>query len=367
MGVDPHAAEFPKNTGEANSADPGRRELLVGLTAALAFPGCARLGSGDTRGTSVAGLDLVRRIQFDAPNYAHRLAWSHDGQRVALGGLLDKRLSVWDVRTGARFPAPGDQIGGTHALAYSPDGRYLAVARAPIAAAGGGQRRYTVSLWDARTGVLVRNLVETDPAEISEIEARSIAFSADSRYLAVVYGAQVAVYLLDSQGEARRQSTVEMRALTCAFRPDNATLACLQMGGSAQTALLRISDGKILDSFGGLALAQAWSLDGKLLALAREGGVALLDVVNRNVERTLSVDERVAYVTLSFSADRRWLAGMASQRLDLWNTQTWTRTGTLLARTDHGQLFQDGAYSPQMALVGLTGGNQTTIWKARNS
>ena len=362
VGVDPHAAEFPKNTGEANSADPGRRELLVGLTAALAFPGCARLGSGDTRGTSVTGLEIVRRLKFDVPNFAHYMAWSHDGQRLALGGLLDKRLSVWDVKTGDRLPAPGDQIGGTHGLAYSPDGRYLAVVRAPIAAAGGGQRRYTVSLWDAQTGGLVRNLVETDPAEISEIEARSIAFSADGHYLAVAYGTQVALYALDSSGEVRRVSAIDIRVLRCTFRPDGTSLACLQWN---RMALLTVLDGRLLDAFEGLALAVAWSPDGQLLARSREG-IEVLDPTRRQVARTLSVEERAAYVTLSFSGDGRWLAAIGYKRLDLWDTRTWAHAVTLLAQAEHGQLFQSGGFSPKLSLLAVAGGNQATIWGARD-
>lgn len=106
---------------------------------------------------------LVRRITLDVPSFAHHMAWSHDSQRLAVGGSLDKRMSVWDLRTGQRLPNPGDQIGGVHGLAYSGDGRYLAVVRAPVGAQRGGQERYTVSLWDARTAALVRNVVEPDP------------------------------------------------------------------------------------------------------------------------------------------------------------------------------------------------------------
>src|SRR6266508_643209 len=173
---------------QLQASGTSRRSLLVGLGAALGLAGCARISANPSAESRVMDLAVTRRIRFDVPNYAHRLAWSHDGQRLALGGVLDARLSVWDVNTGGRLPAPGDQAGGTHALAYSPDGRYLAVARAPVAAQGGGQERYTVSLWDARTAALVRNLVESQLTEIPRIESRFVTFSPDGRYLAVVYG-----------------------------------------------------------------------------------------------------------------------------------------------------------------------------------
>ena len=64
-------------------------------------------------------------------------------------------MSVLDVQSGRPLPAPGEQLAGVDGLAYSPDGRYLAVIRH-----GTGQKPYpaercTVSLWDARTSVRV--------------------------------------------------------------------------------------------------------------------------------------------------------------------------------------------------------------------
>jgi len=338
---------------------------LIGLGAALAVPSCTRIVSRDLGKASGTNLDLVRRIKFDVPNSASWLAWSHDGERVVLGGLLDKRLSVWDARTGARLPAPGDQIGGTEAVAYSPDGRYLAVARTPAVAEDRGPQRYTVSLWDARTAVHVQNLIESDPAEISRIEARSLAFSANGRYLAVAYGRQVAVYVLDSGSGAKRAFVIEMAALACTFRPDNATLACLRAGQSSPTVLLQVPEGRVLDSFVGPVTAEAWSSDGNLLALARDGAVALLNVATRSVERKLSAGEPVAYRKLSFSANGRWLAGVMPRRIDLWDTQTWTPAGTIVAGGEH-ERFQDGAFSLTLSRLGVTGGNQLAIWEARD-
>jgi WD40 repeat protein len=94
----------------------------------------------------------VRTIPLDAPGYANVMAWAPDSRRLAVGGLLDKRMSVWDVRTGQRLPGPTDQMGGTHGLAYSPDGLYLAVARGVVRSGPDqpmptGRDRYVVSLW----------------------------------------------------------------------------------------------------------------------------------------------------------------------------------------------------------------------------
>ena len=70
---------------------------------------------------------VVRRIAFDAPRRATAMAWSHDGKRLAVGGMLDDHVTVLDAATGGRLPGPDGHVGGVHDLAFSPDGRYLYV------------------------------------------------------------------------------------------------------------------------------------------------------------------------------------------------------------------------------------------------
>ena len=178
------------------------------------------VGRGGMAITGSVSTTILREITFDRPSrVANHMAWSADGERLAIGGALDSRMSVLDVRTGRQLPAPGEQLGGVKGLAYSPDGRYLAVIRG-----GTGQNadptapRYTVSLWDARTSALVQNVVESDRAEIGSIAAHELSFSSDSRYLVVAYLKQTAVYA------AERLATVDgsailPRASRCAFRP----------------------------------------------------------------------------------------------------------------------------------------------------
>ncbi len=356
------AADPLSDKGQPNRVS--RRSVLAGFGAALGVVGCARISANPGTESRVMELTMVRRIKFDVPNYAHRMAWSHDGHHLALGGVLDARLSVWDVNTGGRLPAPGDQTGGTHALAYSPDGRHLAVARAPVAARNGGQERYTVSLWDARTGGLVGNLVEPDQAEIPMIEARFVTFSPDGRYLAVVYGKQVALYALDAGGNARRVLVTDLRALSCTFRPDGGALVCQEIGWNPRAVLLRVPDGVVLDAFEGpLATAMALSSDGSLLARAGGERVAITNTSGQTSVRTVSIEEEAAFVQLSFSADGRWLAAMSRRRLDIWDTRTWFHSATLVAQTEHGDLFQDAAFSNGGPLLAVAGGKVATIWR----
>src|SRR5262245_6287234 len=163
-----------------------RRVLLLGAGASWTVAACGRLRAlsaepvdveprsaiggksvTDRRGAAT----LIREIDFERPQHAaNHMAWSADGNRLALGGSLDLRMSVLDVHTGNPLPPPGEQLAGVHALAYSPDGRYLAVIRA-----GTGRRadpaapRYTVSLWNADTSAARGHVIEPDTSGIDSI------------------------------------------------------------------------------------------------------------------------------------------------------------------------------------------------------
>src|SRR6266568_4104471 len=149
----------------------------------------------------------VRTIPLDAPGYANVVAWAPDSRRLAVGGLLDKRMSVWDVRTGQRLPGPADQMGGTHGLAYSPDGFYLAVARGVIRSGPdqpmpAGPERYVVSLWDGQSSAWLQNLVD-ETEEIGSFGIRAMVFSPDARHLAVSYTGGLAFYAMDGSAWRR--------------------------------------------------------------------------------------------------------------------------------------------------------------------
>src|SRR5215470_1047617 len=164
----------------------------------------SRSEGAEGHGVKVKG---VRTIKLDAPAYGTIMAWSPDSLRLAVGGPLDRRVSVWDVRTGQRVPGPGDQQGGPQALAYSSDGRYLAVARGGVRFRGDvpvptDAERYVVSLWGAQTGAWVQNLVD-ETQEIQTFGVTSIAFSPDSRYLAVCYSAGLVFYTKDGEAWKR--------------------------------------------------------------------------------------------------------------------------------------------------------------------
>jgi WD40 repeat protein/tRNA A-37 threonylcarbamoyl transferase component Bud32 len=117
------------------------------------------------------------------------VAFSPDGKLLASGGWEEQpggnpvpRAKVWDVRTGReayRIRGPGHLSGLFEAVAFSPDGRYLA-------ASNGGQ---AILLCEARTGKAVRTL---------EGGARSLSFSPDGRSLAAAGGGNLTLWDVDT-------------------------------------------------------------------------------------------------------------------------------------------------------------------------
>jgi WD40 repeat protein len=198
--------------------------------------------------------------------YLSCLAFSPDGRTLAVG--THSKIQLWDPATGqARATLPGVERMSLHSLAFSPDGRTLA-----------GTDWAAVRLWDPATNraPAILKLRLPGPTVGGSVGKGSgtLAYSPDGRWLAVAYQTSAtaeprAVAVLDAAtGEARADLKGHKAPVwALAFAPDSKTLAT-----GAEDGAVKLWDpvtGQERVTFPGPAKgvsAVAFSPDGRLLA-----------------------------------------------------------------------------------------------------
>jgi WD40 repeat protein len=268
-------------------------------------------------------------ITLEGMDDRHDISLSPDGRWVAFlrrTGPKGLNVVVTSAVTGAerlRLPVR-EWHDGYHAL-FSPDGRWLAAA--------GGSDGFNV--WRADTGELH---LHCHTGESAGDDALRVAFSADSRLLAVASGAGE-VYVLDVEArmEFRRwkiepDDTGHARAGWCAsvaFSPDGRRLACC-----THDAGLRVYDvatGACDLFFQPSAHTAEFSPDGRWIAAAGPEGVAVYDAADGHCRLTLTGHEADAIVnTCRYTADGlRLLTAAEDGTARLWDTTSGQELLTL--------------------------------------
>ncbi len=368
--------------GKGGSATT-RRSLLAGMGALLAWPQRVRAASAQGRGSGEGGerplkIKGVRRISIDAPKTATAMAWAPDSRRIAVGGALDRHIAVWDALTGKRMPGLGE-YGPVRSMAYSLDGRYLALdwgvsagppqpGRSSIGPRATG--RYSTSLWDAATGAWIQNLVD-EAREIRGLGAESLAFSPDSQYLAVAHTLETVFYAQET-GVWRRVGGLFPGGLEqIAFSPDGMNLAGAtirfhyrQPTVDAVVKLIEVPTARILGDWVtftpvGFGRARiAYRPGGREIAAGYGTQLAILDAGVGKILRTLEPDKPYDITSLSYTPDGRYLA-VAGRDMFVYDTSSWVLVAKL---TEHGQPILETAFSPDGTMLAAVAGNPITIW-----
>jgi WD40 repeat protein len=199
----------------------------------------------------------------------YSVAFSPDGSTLA--STDDNSVALWDVRGNLL----GGQANGSVAVAFSPDGRELAVGKLPGTAAGSFA---TVELYDMPAGKLVATL------RAGADDVTALAFSPDGRTLAVAVETAPGTVQMWNVASRRLSGVIatgqQNQIRSIAFSPDGALLATVSLGDAdvrlwsatrlTPVAVIQATQDQLYQVTGQWAVA--FSPDGRLLAVAGADG-----------------------------------------------------------------------------------------------
>jgi RNA polymerase sigma factor (sigma-70 family) len=314
---------------------------------------------------------LLREIRPGSSSIESRtIAFSPDGTQIALSGSQRTdgdppgyeliRLVV-DATTGKEMRRlPPTDRDGDHALAFTPDGKYL------ISLGRSGVLR--VEETSSGTELLQQKL----PGDVMA----SLAVSSDGKVVAIWSGPnRRKVYLWDWQsgGEPREVEMPRTRIRWLAFLPDGKGLAA---GGDMEPFLCEwdVATGRLRDQLAlrddvtpaGLAI----TADGKMIAVSDSanqrgknfsGGVLLLERGTGKLVRELPTPG-VQATHVIFSPDGRWLAAVGGVGVHVWD---W-RSGEEVAAgsAGHQGRIDEIATAPEGLIATASNDHTVRIWDA---
>jgi WD40 repeat protein len=272
-------------------------------------------GTWSRLGELSAGAPVIEQFSPDGGNefaesQAQAIAFSPDGRYLAAARFDDAAARIWDVATGVRV-ADLSHGGVVLGVTFSPDGRYIATS-----SADGGLR-----IWDPKTGQeLGRFTIQLgSPAFVA-------AFSPDSRYLATGgFGYATYVVTVPDATEVARFPTDDS-IQSVAWSPDGTSLAAASNDGTARIwdaisgqEIARAPIGTGLA--GAVVYAVAFSPDGTQLATASSDQIVRTWEATKPWQtRGLAHDAEV--VTVAVSSDGRYLASTAGNVAHIWDAST---------------------------------------------
>ncbi|HEU5100987.1 MAG TPA: TIR domain-containing protein [Roseiflexaceae bacterium] len=363
--IDARVSELAAQANLAADRFP-QRSLLLAAEA-------LNLSSRDGAPASPVAVDSLRaglaqiggQVLTSAAEPASTLAYSADGRYVAIGSA-NGPVRVLDTRAAEPNAAP-IALRGHEAevltLAFSPDGRHLA----------SGSADSTIRLWDLSASSAADPLILRG----QRAEVIKLAFSPDGRYLASG-GADSAVLLWDVADSAATADPIELsghegQVVAVVFSPDGRSLASGSVDGSVRIWNLQSNDPAadpiILQGNGELINAVAFSPDGRSLAAGggeQVFGVWLWDLgrASPSASRKELKGHLGTITSLLFSSQGRTLISSSRDRtVRLWNLAEANPSAKPTILRGHADEIRTTALSPDgTTLATGSGDNTVRLW-----
>jgi WD40 repeat protein len=281
------------------------------------------------------------------------VAFSPDNHTLATAST-DRTVKLWDWRKRTLLATTPTQPGPLRTVAFSPNGRTLAV--------GGGSPRtatdQTLTLWD-----VTHPATPTKTADLTghTDQIRAVAFNPDGHILASASTDQN-IILWDTQHHARLATLAANAELnSVAFSPDGHTIAATSHEQTAtlwnvdtRTPITTLHHNAIPRGF-------AFSTDGHTLATASvDGTISLWDTRNPHTPPT-TLTQAETLNTIAYHPDSHTLATASVERtITIWDTTTHTPFATL---TGHTEPVTAIAYSPDGTTIASISTDKTIqLW-----
>jgi RNA polymerase sigma factor (sigma-70 family) len=324
------------STSGAELVKPVVQQLASEVLRAMFWKRCKPIAAG-----ILVAIGLIGGVTWQA-TLTH--ATPADGQNAvpAAPAENDPASASWRLVLDLQVPARD-----LYALAYSPDGRLLAVAgRTPV---GGGN---PVLVFDAGTGNEVRRI----PADHS---VTCVAFSPDGKTLAVARSDVTRMYEVASGRPLNRDMPKDRPAHVAAFTRDGRHLLLAMIDG----ALVRWDpqSGKTVweardDNIQHFAL----SPDGKTVAVGAAGSIQLRDAVTGREVRRFDTAKRLT-VFVAFSPDGKQLAATTNGEVALWDLAAGKRRDFGNPRGITQTSLMSLAFSPDGRILACTNGDSWAV------
>jgi len=322
--------------GDRTIKHPLHGELVYALAFSPDGRWIATLERGLLNVWKVSSGDLVRQDDIDAQS----LALSPDGRLLAYGAFGEVKIAdaatgreLRTLKTGTSSSILGEDLDYITALAFSPDGRWLAT----------GTRHGSVSLWEVASGQERRVVGHFSDA------ITTILFNPQGKWLAVSSHKGLRVWEIDSGKEITSSFGNDLFFAAIALSPDGRELAAAGMGN---IVLLEAPGRRWGRALGGLSLGSesiAISRDGHWLALgSSDYTIKLWDLAAGEQSRILA-GHSATVDTLAFSPDGRWLAsGSFDKTIRLWEVATGHEVRSFVG---HSAPVRGIAFSPDGSLL----------------
>ena len=285
-------------------------------------------------------------------NIVWAVAFSPDGQWLATASA-DHTARLWSIAGPQIEPRIlAGHEGEVWAVAFSPDGQWLATASAD----------HTARLWSIAGPQIEPRILAGHREQI-----KTIAFSPDGQWLATAGDDSTTRLwsIADPQAEPRVLAGHEGKVWAVAFSPDGQWLA------TADNTTARLwsitapqAEPRVLAGHNGVVIAVAFSPDGQWLATASaDATVRLWSMADPRAESRVLTGHREWIEAVAFSPDGRWLATASADHTAFLRSMVDPQV-KFHVLTDHESLVRTVAFSPDGQWLATAGDDATIrLWE----